>query len=231
MVCEYVKLPGMRINSPKYVSTSQRQWDSGEILLDEQSIEGRFNPQLFFNNFDSTVSQHIEIEIGVGKGTFLLDRAKQRQNINFLGIEHARSYAIYTSDRIRRANLRNVKMLCIDAKKLIESQLLANSVWRVHVYFPDPWPKRRHNRRRLIQPLFVHHVRRVLQPGGQFLIVTDYREYFEQIIRVITGAPGFARIPFPQLLENTEHVVGTNFEKKYVKEGRPIFKTALIKYV
>jgi tRNA (guanine-N7-)-methyltransferase len=221
----------MRLNSPKYVSASKRRWDSGEILLDEQSIDGRFDPRVLFNHSDNAPFRPLEIEIGVGKGTFLLDRATQRRNMNFLGVEYARSYAVYTADRIRRARLRNVKMLCVDAKKLIESQLPADSVWRVHVYFPDPWPKRRHNRRRLIQPLFVHHVRRVLQPGGQFLIVTDHREYFEQIIRVITGAPGFARIPFPQLLENTEHIVGTNFEKKYVIEGRPIFKTALIKYV
>ena len=218
----------MRVNSPKYLTTTRRGWDSGDILLDEQSIENPFDPKQVFDNM---ANRPLEIEIGVGKGTFLLERATQRPDMNFLGVEYARSYAVYTSDRIRRAYLHNVKMLCCDAKKFIASQVSADSVWRVHVYFPDPWPKRRHNRRRLIQPLFVHHVRRVLQPGGQFLIVTDHRDYFEQIIRVITGVPGFARIRFPQLLENTDHIVGTNFEKKYARQGRPIFKTALIKYV
>jgi len=213
------------------LATSRRQWDSGEILLDEPGVGIRFDPRLVFDNFYNAPPRPLEIEIGVGKGTFLLERATQRRDINFLGVEYARAYAVYSADRLRRARLNNVKMLCTDAKNLVESQLPSDSVWRIHVYFPDPWPKRRHNRRRLIQPLFVHHVRRVLQPGGQFLIVTDHREYFEQMIKVVTDAPGFARIPFPQLLENTEHVVGTNFEKKYVKEGRPIFKTALIKYV
>ena len=210
------------------MSTTQRQWDSGEILLDEKNLGDRFDPR---ETFDAPANRPLELEIGVGKGTFLMERATQRQNINFLGVEYARVYAVYTADRARRANLRNVKMLCCDAQKLVESQIPSDSVWRVHVYFPDPWPKRRHNRRRLIQPLFVHHVRRILQPGGQFLLVTDHREYFEQIIRVLTGAPGFARIKFPQLLDDPKHVVGTNFERKYVKEGRPIFKTALIKYV
>lgn len=216
------------------MSTSKRQWDSGEILLNEQSIGDRFDPWLFFKNCDDGENisrRRLEIEIGVGKGAFLLERAQQCPYTDFLGVEYARAYAAYTADRIRRAGLRNVKMLCADAKKLVEAQLPAGSAWRVHVYFPDPWPKRRHNRRRLIQPIFVNHIRRILKPGGQLLIVTDHREYFEQIIRVITNSPRFARIPFPQPSENTEHIVGTNFEKKYVKEGRPIFKTALIKYV
>ncbi|MCK5113461.1 MAG: tRNA (guanosine(46)-N7)-methyltransferase TrmB [Phycisphaerae bacterium] len=208
--------------------TTPRAWDSGDVLLDEKHIGEQFDPR---EMFDTPSQRPIEVEIGVGKGTFLLQRATQRREIDFLGVEYARAYAIYTTDRVRRAQLDNVKMLCADAKQLVESQLVDDSVWRVHVYFPDPWPKRRHNRRRLIQPLFVEHVRRVLQPGGQFLLVTDHREYFEQIIRVVADAPGFARIPFPQLLEDSDHVVGTNFEKKYVKQGRPIFKTALIKYI
>ena len=157
----------MRLNSPKYVSTTQQQWDSGEILLNEKSIGDRFDPHQVFDN---AANRPVELEIGVGKGTFLIQRAAQRQNINFLGVEYARAYAVYTADRARRARLSNVKMLCCDAQKLVESQLQADSVWRVHVYFPDPWPKRRHNRRRLIQPLFAPHVRRILQPGGQFLL-------------------------------------------------------------
>ncbi|MFW6132955.1 MAG: tRNA (guanine(46)-N(7))-methyltransferase TrmB, partial [Planctomycetota bacterium] len=101
---------------------------------------------------------------------------------------------------------------------------------RVHIYFPDPWPKRRHHRRRLIQPPFVDLLRRVLSPGGELLVVTDHLGYFEHIRRVLTDAPCFARIRFPRMADATGEQVGTNFERKYIAQGRAFYHLARLRY-
>ena len=172
----------------------------------------------------------VEIEIGTGKGTFLLARARVRPEINLLGLEYARTYALYCADRVRRAGLTNVRMLCADAGTFFKVALADRSVWRVHVYFPDPWPKRKHHRRRLIQPAFIDQVRRVLRPGGQLIIVTDHRDYFDQILRVLADAQGFARIGFPHMADANDEIVGTNFERKYIAQGRPFYSLARLHY-
>lgn len=232
----------MRMNSPKHLKRSPTQrWDTSDILLPNEWAQAE-EPVDWATLFPDAPEAPVEIEIGVGKGTFLLDRAKRHPELNFLGIEYAGAYAAYVADRVRRAELPNVKMLACDAGPFVTHRLLDESVFRVHVYFPDPWPKRRHRRRRLIQPPFVEQARRILQPGGQLLLVTDHRDYFEQIAAVIADAPGFARCEFPKLIQENEddaeknvtagkpHIVGTNFEKKYIEEGRCFFRAALMKY-
>jgi tRNA (guanine-N7-)-methyltransferase len=101
---------------------------------------------------------------------------------------------------------------------------------RVHVYFPDPWPKRRHHRRRTIQLPFVTDIRRVLIPGGQLIIVTDHLGYYRHIRRVLANAGGFIPVPFPQMADKEGELVGTNFERKYIAQGRAFFNMALMKY-
>ena len=217
----------MRTNSPKsLIRDKNKKWQYEGVLLPDLSQLERFDVADFFEDHELP----LEIEIGVGKGTFLVARAAYRPEVNFLGIEYAAPYAKYTADRIHRAGLTNAKMLHADAGEFFKTMLPDCSVFRVHLYFPDPWPKRKHNRRRILQPEFLQHVRRVLKPGGQFLIVTDHREYFEHMLKVITDAEGFARMKFPQLLDSDVHIVGTNFEKKYVEQGRNFYKAALLKY-
>ncbi len=172
----------------------------------------------------------VEIEIGTGKGTFLLARAASRPEVNFLGIEWAKPYAAYAADRFRRADLKNVRVLAADAAPFFKNHLSDKSVWRVHVYFPDPWPKQRHHRRRLIQPSFVHQVRRVLHAGGQLIVVTDHLDYFQQIRSVLNRAEGFISIGFPRFAAKEGELVGTNFERKYIAQGRPFYWIAKMKY-
>ncbi|NBB96177.1 MAG: tRNA (guanosine(46)-N7)-methyltransferase TrmB [Planctomycetes bacterium] len=216
-----------RQNSDKQLGRPGRRWQPGRWLLDAERLGA---PLDLAKAFPHQPTAPLEVEIGVGKGTFILARAKQRPEVNLLGIEYAASYAAYAADRARRAGLENVRLLAADAETIVGQHLADASVLRVHIYFPDPWPKRRHLRRRLIQPPFIDHVRRVLPPGGQLLIVTDHRDYFEHMQRVLHDAPGFARTHFPQMLDSDEHIVGTNFEKKYIEEGRSFFRIALVKY-
>jgi tRNA (guanine-N7-)-methyltransferase len=218
----------MRLRSTKNLSRRPPdKWDTEGFLLEINATGDVID---IGSIFPGRGELPLEIEIGPGKGTFILERAPKRPDINFLGLEYAMSYASYTADRIRRASLENARIICSDAALFIKNRLADESVLRLHVYFPDPWPKRRHHRRRLFHKPFAEQVVRILRPGGQLLVVTDHRDYFEQICRVLAGIEGLADTDFPRLLEGEEHIVGTNFERKYAIQGRHIYSTAKLKY-
>ena len=216
----------MRAGSPKQLLHGRTaKWDTAGVLLDESIATGRVDLREVFAN-----ARPVELEIGSGKGTFLLARAAARPELNFLGIEWAGAYCRYAADRIRRAGLPNVRMLRTDAAAFVKTCLSDASIWRLHVYFPDPWPKRRHRRRRLIQVPFLHEARRILAPGGQLIVVTDHQGYFLHIRRAFAAVPGLARIPFPQMTDATGELVGTNFERKYIARGRSFYSIARMRY-
>ena len=171
--------------------------------------------------------QPVEMEIGMGKGTFLTEQAKARPGVNFFGIEWARWYWRYASDRLRRNGCLNARTIRAEASFFLTEFVPDASLSVLHIYFPDPWPKARHHKRRLIQEPFLLQVERVLVPGGGRLqVVTDHQEYFEQIEAVVKNSkltvidynrPGSA---------NEGEFVGTNFERKYRREGRPFYAIA-----
>ena len=213
-------------SSYSHLARRGRRLDGSGVLLEESLVaSGRLIDfvQVFGN------SRPVEAEIGAGKGTFLLVRASARPELNFLGIESARAYCLYAADRIRRAGLPNVRMLRADAGTVFKSCLPEGSLWRVHIYFPDPWPKRRHRGRRLINEAVVDDVRRALRLGGQVVIVTDHLDYFRRIQAVLEDARGWATVPFPRMTDGGE-LAGTNFERKYIAQGRPFYSVARMRY-
>jgi tRNA (guanine-N7-)-methyltransferase len=167
-------------------------------------------PELFGNDHP------VELEIGMGKGTFLTEAAKTRPETNFFGLEYANWFWRYASDRLRRNHCANVRTARAEAGYFIKEFVGSGSVSVVHIYFPDPWPKKRHHKRRLIQPAFLLEMRRILTPGGRVRIVTDHAEYFQQIQEVLATSP-------LKKLEDISTEVGTNFERKYIREGRAFF--------
>jgi len=216
----------MRQGSPKHISRgSGGKWDASGIMLDESATEGPVDFAELFGN-----DRPVELEIGMGKGTFLLARAKARPEINFLGLEYARAYCRYCADRFRRAGLTNVHTSCVEAVHFFKVCPAERSLWRVHIYFPDPWPKRKHNRRRLIQPPFIEQVRKSLRIGGQLLVVTDHLDYFRQIQKVLNQAEGFADVPMPRMADESGELVGTNFERKYIAQGKAFYKAMRLRY-
>jgi tRNA (guanine-N7-)-methyltransferase len=171
----------------------------------------------------------IEIEIGMGKGTFLTEQAKARPETNFFGIEWARWFWRYASDRLRRNGCTNARTARVEASFFLTEYVKDASISVLHVYFPDPWPKARHHKRRLIQEPFMKQATRVLAPSGRLQIVTDHAEYFEQIDQVV-------RASVLQIVEYNKpgsaaegEFVGTNFERKYRREGRPFYAIAAVK--
>ncbi len=172
----------------------------------------------------------VEIEIGSGKGTFLLAAAAEFPDHNFIGIEWARAYCDFAADRVRRHQLPNARLVRADANWWIRAHVPDQSISALHVYFPDPWPKARHHKRRLIQTPFLSQAARILIPGGMLRIVTDHAGYFEHIRAVIAEFKHLKVTAFvPPLPTAQGLLVGTNFEKKYIQENRSFNSIALIK--
>ncbi len=144
-------------------------------LADDAALNpsaGRLDPRAWFAHPD----RPFEIEIGCGKGSFILETARDQPEVNFLGIEWAREFYLYASDRVRRAQLCNVRMLRTDASEFLRWRCNSNIARVIHLYYSDPWPKRKHHKNRVVQHRFLAEVHRVLAPGGQLRIVTDHDE-------------------------------------------------------
>ena len=172
----------------------------------------------------------LELEIGSGKGSFLVDEAQRRPAVNFLGVERAMRYWRYACDRLHRSGCTNVRLALAEAGTFVRDVIADESLSAAHIYFPDPWPKTRHQKRRLIQPAFVELLARKLKPGARLQVVTDHKDYFEQIVAVLTDSSlePTSFVPLTSKPE-AEELVGSNFERKYRNQGRPIYSIAAIK--
>jgi tRNA (guanine-N7-)-methyltransferase len=168
----------------------------------------------------------LELEIGSGKGTFLLLESGARPEVNFLGIEYARRYWIFAADRLRRAERTNARVVLAEASGFVRDFIEAESLSAIHVYFPDPWPKTRHRRRRLIQTPFIQLLASKLKPGARLSIATDHQDYFEQIQLSVRRSPLIETEFAPTQAALGSELVGSNFERKYRREGRSFYRLA-----
>ena len=175
-------------------------------------------------------SNPVELEIGMGKGTFLTAQAEARKDTNFFGIEWANWFWRYASDRLRRNNCTNARTIRIEAHFFLREYVQDESLSVLHIYFPDPWPKARHNKRRLIQPAFLDTVYRVLKPGGRLQVVTDHQSYWLENILPFVSNCKLRVVEYDKPSTTPEgETVGTNFERKYIREGRPFYSIAAVK--
>lgn len=205
--------------------------DVGEVGIEMRSLpspeDGLIDPRSWFINPLSP----LEIEIGSGKGTFLLQEAKRRSEVNYIGFEWSNEFYRYAADRIRRSDLKNVKVVFGDATEFFKFWCGLQVVDVIHLYFSDPWPKKRHHKRRVIQKHSLQMFHRVLASQGEMRIVTDhdqlwewYKEHFEK------NKQYFSQQQFEKALSaNENELVGSNFERKYRKEGRPFYSTTLVR--
>jgi tRNA (guanine-N7-)-methyltransferase len=200
--------------------------DYPRISLKAEDMDGKID---FVRIFGRPGPVHIEI--GSGKGTFLLGQATAQPSDYFLGIEWARKYYRYAVDRIGRWGLTNVRIIRTDAAGFIADSVPDESVDCFHIYFPDPWPKKRHHKRRFICEVNLEQLIRCLKVSGQIRIATDHEDYFEQIKNVLTArSEALEQIDFikPAGAEPGEWA-GTNFERKYIKDQRQIYTIAVRK--
>jgi len=165
----------------------------------------------------------VEIEIGTGKGRFLLAQAAARPDTDFLGIEWSLKHLRIARDRAARLGLANVRFHRGDARHVLADLVPDGAAARVHVYCPDPWPKKRHHKRRLFSPDVASHIERILAPGGYLHVSTDFTGYFEAIVAVVAGHTRLERAADP--VHSIEGQAGkTNYEVKYITAGRVIHR-------
>lgn len=162
-----------------------------------------------------------EVELGFGKGRFLLARAAAHRERRFLGVELAGEYFRLVARRLARRKLDNVLLIHGEALALLATALPPRFVETLHIYFPDPWPKTRHARRRLLSPATVDLLFAALAPGGQLQFATDHPAYGAFVERLLAGVPG-ARVE--RIEPGWPEGPRTNYEAKYVAEGRPIVR-------
>ncbi|MEL6328359.1 MAG: hypothetical protein AAFR38_01745 [Planctomycetota bacterium] len=193
-------------------------------------------------------SRPFELEIGSGKGTYLVQQAGRQSGTNFLGVEWAGEFYRYAADRVRRrresGELANVRLWHGDATEFLHWRCPAGVIRVVHLYFSDPWPKAKHHKKRVVQHRFLADVWKALEPGGELRVVTDHDElwawderHFERWttaggtaglaeaaglgVDVGLGALAFERLAFePPDSAGESELVGTNFERKFREEGR-----------
>lgn len=159
----------------------------------------------------------LEVELGAGDGSFLAAWAARQPGCNFLGIERLLGRLRKLDRKARRLGLRNLRLMRIEAGYFLNYLLPPRSVAAIHVYFPDPWPKRKHWKHRLVNAAFVATGARVLQPGGRVHLRTDDANYFAQMQSVFAASPDFVLIATePELL-----AVETDFEREFNARGIP----------
>ncbi len=206
-------------------------FDVGEIGIDMRAIppstEGKIDPRNWFQ----VATNPFEIEIGSGKGTFLLQESQKRVEPNYLGFEWAAEFYRYAADRLRRNHIANVKMVYGDATEFLQFWCEDNVADTIHLYFSDPWPKSRHHKRRVIQDNTLAMFHRVLKQGGVVHVVTDHDDLWDWCVdHFARNTTLFTRTEFnPANSAGDDELVGTNFERKYKREGRPFHATTLLR--
>jgi len=168
---------------------------------------------------DSMFPQHqpVELEIGCGDGGFLAQYAARHPNHNFIGLERLKGRLGKLDRRGQRECLTNLRLVRIEAAYFVKYLLPPTSLAAVHIYFPDPWPKKRHHKNRLVKGGFPDELARALQPGGRVFLRTDDLDYFTQMREAFDGATQFKAVETPAELRD----VVTDFERDFNAQGIP----------
>jgi len=184
--------------------------EAGNLIYGLTSVVERLDLAQLFGR-----AQPLEVELGCGDSSFLVEYARQHPERNFIGVERLLGRIRKLDRKGRRAGLTNLRGVRIECAYFLEYLLPAHSAEAVHVYFPDPWPKRRHWRHRLINERFPAVARQALQPGGTVYLRTDDQAYFEQMQAVFAASPEFRPVETPDGLAG----LLTDFERDFQARG------------
>ncbi len=172
----------------------------------------------------------VELEVGSGKGLFLQSAASEFPQHFFVGIELAVKFANRAAEKLANSNLKNAKMLRGDAQAFLRDTVPTNSLHRVHVYFPDPWWRNKHKKRRVLNDQAILDIERILIPGGEFHFWTDVLDYYELICGQVmdtTSLLGPKFIAERQASHGMDYT--THFERRARLNGQPIYRALFVK--
>ena len=189
---------------------------------------GEFLPENYFRRLSPselfTREAPLEVDLGSGDGSFALAMARQFPDRNFLAVERLLGRVRKTCKRATEARLPNLQVLRLEARYTVEWLLPHASVSRLHLLFPDPWPKVRHHRRRLINSEFLGALSKVLVPAGDFLFKTDHEDYFEWATDKLSLSKHFQSIAWDDQCGELSQYPQTDFEAQWLAEGRSVHK-------
>ena len=166
-----------------------------------------------------------EVDLGCGDGGFLLAVAQQHPDRLYLGVERLLGRLRKVCRRADELELDNVRAVRAENRYLLEWMLQEGSVRRLHYLFPDPWPKEKHHKKRMMQENVVPVLHRVLTPGGELLFRTDHEEYYSWVCRVVGDSALFHREPWPDL---TDYPV-TDFQLHWESQGRTTYSARFVR--
>lgn len=176
--------------------------------------------------FPSAPEKPWEVDLGCGDGTFLAGMADHHRDRNFLGVERLLGRVRGTCRKARDLNCDNARVLRLETEYTVGWLLPLGSVSRIHLLFPDPWPKKKHAHNRLFRPDFLSKVRDLLVPGGEFLFKTDHEEYAGDSREVAANLEGWEQVDWP---DDAFHYPLTDFEVQWLGQGKRIHKIRLRK--
>ncbi len=193
-------------------------------FLTVQDVDNEFGGRLDWPAFFGS-DRPVELDVGCGRGLFLFNASTSRPETNFLGIEIDYKEGRRAARRLFKRQLDNARVLGGDVKIPLGRMIEPGSVQAVHVYFPDPWWKQKHRKRRVFNEEFVALVARVLKPGGTLHSWTDVEEYFGVITETVASNPAFTPLPPPEEVQ-PEHDMDylTSYERKARKAGTPVHR-------
>lgn len=194
-------------------------------VLPRPALAGEFVPGDYFRKLElgelCRGERPLEIDLGCGDGSFLMEMARQHPERDFLGVERLLGRVRKVCKKITRRELGNARVLRLDSRYVVEWLLPEASVSRLHLLCPDPWPKLRHHRRRLVQVEFLEAVKRALAPGGEFLFMTDHEEYFQWAEEKVALFGGFERLEWT---EDSFFYPKTDFQQLWESEGKVMWR-------
>ena len=168
----------------------------------------------------------LEVEVGSGKGLFLRNAAAAKPEVDFLGVEVARKYAEFGAAGLAKAGLRNAVMVNGDGLRIFQELIPDGSLAAVHVYFPDPWWKKRHRRRRVMREAFLRDVERTLQAGGSLHFWTDVEEYFQTSLELLAAHTTLlGPLPVPETPSEHDMAYRTHFERRVRLASEPVYRS------
>ena len=205
----------MRVHKKKH--GAERLEACGNIVIKDFRAEGNTSQTLFGND------KPLRIEIGCGKGGFIVGTAAKEPDVNFLAVEKVSDVLVIAAEKVKASGLDNVRVCCIDAKELTEI-FEPHSIDRIYLNFSDPWPKARHEKRRLTYRTFLEIYKQILKEDGAIYFKTDNRGLFDFSLEEFKEF-GIRMEKLTFDLHNSEYMEGnvmTEYEKRFSSMGVPI---------
>lgn len=189
--------------------------ESKYVIQNPRDYKGKYS-SLFNNDND------IEIEIGMGKGTFIINKAKQNPNINYIGIEKFDSVIVRAVEKLQNEKLENLKLIKMDAEEI--NEIFQNEINLIYLNFSDPWPKKRHSKRRLSSIKFLEKYDNLFKGTKRIIMKTDNRKLFEYSIKSFTDYNyKIEKISLDLYDDDLKDNIPTEYENKFVSLGQRIY--------